>query len=155
MVQYPSDATEPTTPPGWYPTGDGWQQYWDGYQWTEHRAPLHPQTQTQSPSAGNDNNMALFVHLGGALLGILVPIVMYIAKKDESPFVRHHSLEALNFHITVWIASVVSLVLILVVIGIFMLIAIVIGFYVLSVVAAIAASRGEWYRYPMTIRIFT
>jgi uncharacterized Tic20 family protein len=99
--------------------------------------------------------MALFVHLGGALLGILVPIVMYIAKKDESPFVRHHSLEALNFHITVWIASVVSLVLILVVIGIFMLIAIVIGFYVLSVVAAIAASRGEWYRYPMTIRIFT
>jgi len=28
--------------PGWYPTPDGQQRYWDGHRWTEHVAPIAP-----------------------------------------------------------------------------------------------------------------
>jgi uncharacterized Tic20 family protein len=151
QFQHPSHPAQ-VPPAGWYPIAAGWQGYWDGEMWTGHQAPLPAQP---GSAASNDNNLALFTHLGGALLGILVPIVIFVVKKDESPFVRHHALEALNFHITLWLASFVSIALILVVIGIFLLIGLIIAFYVLSVVAAVAASKGEWYRYPMTIRIFT
>ncbi|WP_435771451.1 hypothetical protein, partial [Nocardioides sp. SYSU DS0651] len=26
-----------STPPGWYPDGDGWERRWDGTAWTEER----------------------------------------------------------------------------------------------------------------------
>lgn len=34
-----SDPNQPTTPPGWYPDGQGGQRWWDGTQWTEHTQP--------------------------------------------------------------------------------------------------------------------
>ncbi len=143
--------------PGWYPTGDGWQRYWDGAQWTEHQAPVDTAAaggQYLAPIDSNDTGMALLAHLGGAVFGFIVPLIVYLIKKDESPFLRHHSAEALNFHFTAFIASMVSAVLMLVLIGFFMLIAVVIVFWIFTIMASIAANRGEYYRYPMTIRVF-
>lgn len=37
-----SDPNQPTTPPGWYPDGQGGQRWWDGTQWTEHTQPGTP-----------------------------------------------------------------------------------------------------------------
>jgi hypothetical protein len=154
--QYPSNY-EPgyppsqSAPPGWYPTGGGWQTYWDGLQWTQHQAPLHPDPR----SGANDKSVALWAHLGSLLFGILVPIVIFAVKKDESPFVRHHALEAINFQLTMLIGYVVSIILIIVLIGLFTVLAVWILSIVLSIVAAAAANRGEWYRYPLTIRFFT
>ncbi|KAA1427656.1 DUF2510 domain-containing protein [Nocardioides antri] len=34
-----SDPNQPSTPPGWYPDGQGGQRWWDGNQWTEHTQP--------------------------------------------------------------------------------------------------------------------
>lgn len=34
-----SDPNQPSTPPGWYPDGQGGQRWWDGTQWTEHTQP--------------------------------------------------------------------------------------------------------------------
>ena len=34
-----SDPNQPSTPPGWYPDGQGGQRWWDGSQWTEHTQP--------------------------------------------------------------------------------------------------------------------
>ena len=144
--------------PGWYPTGDGWQRYWDGVQWTEHQAPVSSAPvggQYLATIGSNDTGMALLAHLGGAVFGFIVPLIIYLIKKDESPFLRHHSAEALNFHFTVFIASLVSFVLVLVLIGFFMLLALIIAFWVLTIIASIAANRGEYYRYPMTIRIIS
>jgi len=168
--------------PGWYPTDDGYQRYWDGHQWTEHRAPLQsaaPQPYQGQPNQGqpgayqpqdtpyqggqypggvstsNDNGIAVLAHLGGMFFGFLVPLVIYLIKKDESPYLRHHSSEALNFQITVFIAAMVSIILIFVIIGIFLILAVVIGSWVLAIIASIAANKGEWYRYPMTIRMIS
>ena len=99
---------------------------------------------------------AIAAHLlplaGFALLG---PLVVYLVKKDDDPFVRDHAAEALNFQISVTIYAVVSGVLVLLFIGIFMLIALVIFALVASILAAIKASNGELYRYPFTIRLVT
>lgn len=45
-----SDPNQPTTPPGWYPDGQGGQRWWDGTQWTEHTQPGTPSA--PQPPAG-------------------------------------------------------------------------------------------------------
>jgi len=55
--------------------------------------------------------------------------------------------------ITVFIAAFVSALLIIVLIGLLLLPAVMVGALVLHIVAAVAASRGEWYRYPFTLRL--
>ncbi len=46
--------TTPQTPAGWYsdPDGSGGQRYWDGYRWTEHRAPAPPAPQMPAQQGG-------------------------------------------------------------------------------------------------------
>ena len=77
-------------------------------------------------------------------LRLIGPLAVNLIKKDTSPFTRHHAAEALTFHITLAIAAAVSFVLLLP--------AVAIGGAVFGVLAAVAAGRGEYYRYPLTIR---
>jgi uncharacterized Tic20 family protein len=97
----------------------------------------------------------VLIHLGGAFGTILIPIVLFATKKDESPFIRHHALEAINFHLTLYVACVAGFVSMFFLIGFLLLPVIILAFYVLTVVATVAASRGEWYRYPACIRFIT
>ena len=43
--------------------------------------------------------------------------------------------------------------LILVIIGIVLLPVVLIGAFVLEMMAAVAANRGEWYRFPVNLRL--
>ncbi len=87
--------------------------------------------------------------------GLIGPLVLFLVVKDDpgKQFTRHHALEALNFHITLAIAGVVSAILVIVLIGILMLAALGVAGVVLGIVAAVAASRRESYRYPFTLRL--
>ena len=142
-----SEEQPPQSPPGWYPTTPGTQGYWDGTRWTGDVAPM------TTTGGGDDNTLALLAHLLGLFTGFLGPLILYLVKKDESPYVRHHAAEALNFQLTVMIAYVVAFVLILVLIGLLLLPVIFIDSIVLEIVATVAANRGEWYRYPINIRV--
>jgi len=84
----------------------------------------------------------------------IVPVlIMWLIKKDQSPLVDDHGREALNFQITLVIYMILSTVLIFCGIGIVLTI----GVYVLGLIgmimAATAANRGEYFRYPMTLRM--
>jgi uncharacterized protein len=68
-------------------------------------------------------------------------------------FIRQHAVESLNFQITAAILTVVFAILIIVVIGIFLLIALGIAYVVLVILASVAASRGQLYRYPVSLRL--
>jgi uncharacterized Tic20 family protein len=96
----------------------------------------------------------VLVHLSFFMFGLIGPLVVYLTTKDDpyKPMTRHHAAEALNFHITLTVAAIASFFLILVVVGFFLLIAVLVGGAVLSVIAAVAASKREPYRYPLTIR---
>ena len=48
--------------------------------------------------------MALLAHILGIFTSFVVPLLIYLIKKDEDAFIADQSKEALNFHITVIIA---------------------------------------------------
>ena len=85
-------------------------------------------------------------------LALLAPLIIMLVKGNESPFVRRHAVESLNFQISMLIYGLVSAILILVIVGIFMLVALAIMWLVCVIIASVKASNGEDYRYPMTIR---
>lgn len=102
----------------------------------------------------------MFTHLSGLLAltsvpggGILGPLVMWIIKKDTMRFVDDQGKEAINFHITVAIAQIVCWLLSFACIGIPLLIAVCVASIVFSIIAAIQASKGAYYRYPLSLRL--
>ena len=101
----------------------------------------------------NDNLWILFSHLSLLLgIGILVPLIVYLVKKDESPTVAYHSREALNFHISITIYALGCAVTC---IGLPLVPVIGIAAMVFSIIAAVRASDPVPYRYPLTIRLVT
>lgn len=101
----------------------------------------------------------MFGHLS-ALSGFLIPfgnfvgpLVVWQMKKDEIPFASDQAKEALNFNITILIMLAVSAALICVVVGVFLLPLVGIYALVMTILASIAANKGEWYRYPFTLRL--
>lgn len=102
----------------------------------------------------------MLCHLLGILTGFIGPLVLWLVKKDQSPFIDHHGREALNFQITLFLVMIalasVTFVLMLVVVGFLLipvLFAIPIIGLVLEILAAVAAQRGEWHRYPFCLRL--
>jgi uncharacterized Tic20 family protein len=105
---------------------------------------------------------ATFCHLAGfAFLlpvspvfgSVLGPLIVWLIKKDQFPFVDEQGKEALNFQITMLIYGLVAGLLIFACIGIVLLPAVTIVDIVLIVVAAIRANDGEHYRYPSPLII--
>lgn len=101
----------------------------------------------------DEKTMALLVHLGGIFFGFIPSLVIWLIKKDESAFIAEQAKEALNFQITVMIGFLIAFILIFIIIGIFLIWALVIANLVLCIVAAVKASSGESYRYPIAIRL--
>jgi uncharacterized protein len=84
---------------------------------------------------------------------VLGPLIVYLVQKDRSAFAAEQAKESLNFQLTMMFYLVTSAILCLVLIGIPMLIAGVVFELVCVIIAAVRASRGEPYRYPMTLRL--
>jgi uncharacterized Tic20 family protein len=78
---------------------------------------------------------------------------VYLGRRDNSAFVAAHAKEALNFNITVLIATVVCVLLMMVFVGFLLGTALFVAWLVLTLIAAIKASEGELYRYPLSLRL--
>lgn len=109
-----------------------------------------------SAPSGNDRLWSVFCHLSALLgVGFVFPLVVYLVMKDESPFVRAHAAEALNFHLSLLIYSLCCVPLVFVFVGVPLLFALGIAALVFSIVAAMKTSDGVVYRYPLSIRFVT
>ena len=117
----------------------------------------------------SERQYAMWMHL--SLLGavvmpvvvFIVPLVMWLTRKDDSPYIDDHGREALNFQISLAIYAI-ALPILAVPIGLLLCgVGIVVTVpaaaflpYVLGAIgmigAAKSANRGEYYRYPMSIR---
>ena len=93
--------------------------------------------------------MGMLCHLLGIPLGFVGPLIIWMIKKDEMPFVNDQGKESLNFQLTVLIAAM------LIGIPTCGVGAIVIGLaaLVFCIIATIKANNGEYYRYPLTLRM--
>lgn len=83
---------------------------------------------------------------------IIAPLIIWQMKKDQSAFVTEHAKEALNFQIAMTIYMAVAALLMLIFIGIIAMFALAIMDIIFIVMAAVAANKGEGYRYPLSIR---
>jgi uncharacterized Tic20 family protein len=119
-------------------------------------APMNP---------SDERTWAMLAHLSpwaGGLIGfpLLGPLVVYLIYKDRSLFVRRHAAAALNFQIMLLIVSVVAVVvgfvLTIVTLGFGLillvpfLLLLVVASIVLQIMGAVAANKGQEFRYPLT-----
>jgi uncharacterized protein len=91
------------------------------------------------------------------LINVLGPLTVWLVKRNESLGVDAHGKESLNFHISWTLYGLIGTIgLFISILGILL-----IPFYiwglcglmtVLTIIAAVKASNGELYRYPLTIR---
>ncbi len=105
--------------------------------------------------ASDDNTIAMLVHLSGIILGFIVPLIMWLVNKDkpEKAFLTENSKEALNFQLTLLGVYIIGTILTIILIGALINFAAWIACIVYSIIAGLAANKGETYRYPMTIRL--
>jgi uncharacterized protein len=120
-----------------------------------HESPAAPATPSE-----RERTWAMLAHLAALtglvlpMIGVVIgPLVVWLARRDASPFVAAHALEALNFNITVLLAAVVCVLLMLVFVGFLLGSALFVTWLVFTLVAAIKASEGENYRYPFSLRL--
>lgn len=114
-----------------------------------------PNTDPSVPidSTQDDRTMALLCHIGGAF-GFIVPLIIWIVKKEQSRFVDDQGKEALNFHLTVLIAHLIGGVTICFTFGLIN-IAVMVVALIFSIMGGMEANKGVRYRYPMCIRFIS
>jgi hypothetical protein len=115
-------------------------------------------------------NIAVLCHLSAALGfliptggNILGPLVVWLMRRKDSPFIDFHGKEVLNFQITAEIYVAISILIIaaavranygiLVFIGFFLLVAVVVFDIIMTVIAAVQTNKDIQYRYPLSIRM--
>lgn len=90
----------------------------------------------------------LAMWLGG--LSFLGPLLVWLFKRDDHPYVAEQGREALNFNLSFLIYLVGSIITI---IGLVATPVIVVTWFVLMIIGAVKAANGEPYRYPFTMRM--
>ncbi len=104
--------------------------------------------------SSDERTMALLIHVLGIFTGFIGALIIWLIKREDSNFIDHHGRQALNFQFTMLIAQLVSWVLVIVLIGVFLLMAIYVIVIVFSIIAALEANKGNLYRYPLSIPFF-
>jgi len=83
-------------------------------------------------------------------MNIIAPLIVYNVKRQEFDFVEDQGKESLNFQITMTLAMIVAGILALLLIG-FLLIGLIALFsLIFTIIGAVKASQGEFYRYPFS-----
>jgi uncharacterized Tic20 family protein len=86
---------------------------------------------------------------------VVGPLLVWLIKRGESSEIDAHGKEALNFQISMLIYNLVAGVLCLLLIGFALLAILHILNVVFVILAAVKASEGQMYRYPLTIRLIS
>ena len=107
-----------------------------------------------TPSA-DDKTFAMLAHLLGIITFAIGPLIIWLMKKDQSPFVNDQGKEALNFQLTMLIGWVVSGFTIWFCIGGLIGLAVAIVNLIFCIMAGLKAKDGIAYRYPFNNRFIS
>ncbi|MEE8450562.1 MAG: DUF4870 domain-containing protein [Thermoguttaceae bacterium] len=105
-----------------------------------------------------ERTWGMLAHLSGLLIfamplaNIAGPLVVWLIKKDEMPFVDDQAKEALNFQISATIYIILAGVSALALIGFVLFPAALLFHLIFTILAALKANEGVCYRYPLCIR---
>ncbi len=98
----------------------------------------------------DDKNIWLLMIIGGIFFGFIPSLIVYVVK-GENPFLKSVAKDNLNFQISFVIYSTIAAMSLILFIGLLLLPIVLIAGLVISILAAVAASNGEKYKYPLTI----
>lgn len=117
--------------------------------------------QEVGPLKDVDKQMAQMCHMS-ALIGVVAvgtamplgPLLIWLAKRQQSQFVDFHGKEALNFQLTWWLPTLLTMLLGFIDAWFLLLpLLLVIFTGVMAVLAGSKAAEGQIYQYPATIRL--
>ena len=132
---------------------------------TPPQPPPPPMGPPGGPPPGFANNdektWALVAHFGGAagmfvgggILGWVAPLIAMMSKGKESPTVRQHAINALNFQLTWSIVGLIGLLLICVAVGVLGVLAAYAMGIIFGIIAGLKANEGQLYNYPASIKM--
>jgi uncharacterized Tic20 family protein len=106
------------------------------------------------------NNWAMILHLSMLsglvvpLAGLVVPIVIYVLKKDSMPGLKPHGYVVFNWMISAIIYAIISMILMIVGIGFLLLAALGLVSLIFPIIGGVKASEGEVWPYPLSIKFF-
>lgn len=106
---------------------------------------------SQVTSDTDARNLGVLTWLLGLFFSIIGPLIIWLIKRDESPFVDSVGKTVLNFNISYTIWIIVTAILSVVLIGIPFLIAAGVLYLVFSIVGAVKANQGEYFVPWLTI----
>jgi uncharacterized Tic20 family protein len=125
----------------------------------ENQPPTPNYAPVPTPMSESDVRLlAMLTHLSaltGLFTGVgflIAPIIIWQIQKDKSAYIDYHGKEAVNFQITIALATAVSFLLMFVLIGFVLVWIVGVVWLVFTIIAAIKANNGEYYRYPLSIR---
>ena len=120
-----------------------------------------PMRDLDPPPSRDEKNIAMLAHLLPLLgflipgMNIVVPLLIWLTKRNESAFLDHHGREALNFQISLTLLAAIWLALKLIIVGLFFLplvpLAVILAL-ILMIRAGLKASGGNYYQYPFCVR---
>ncbi|GAA4285363.1 hypothetical protein GCM10022261_28940 [Brevibacterium daeguense] len=106
----------------------------------------------------SERQAAMWTHIGAIFISWLMPLIMFLVKKDESAFVREHARQSLNAQIM----NTIAIIALTVIVTIIAVLTLGIGglltpliyapwvFYtILEIIAAVKANKGEGYRFML------
>ena len=107
------------------------------------------------PPDKDSKTMGMLAHLLSIFTGFIGPLVIWLVKKDTSPFVDDQGKEALNFQLTLLIAYIVAFIIACVSLGFLFFAPLVVWIVALvfAIMATMQANNGVAYRYPINIRM--
>lgn len=116
-------------------------------------------TTPASPYAGftpmnpsDEKLWAALVQLGGIFFGFIPALVGFLLLRQRGPFLREHTIAALNWQITLLLAYFVGVVTSVLLVGFLILVAAAILQIVFGIIATLRAYNGQLYTYPVAIR---
>jgi hypothetical protein len=119
--------------------------------------PPNPEAEVTPPVAGvpdkNARMLAMLAHLLGIFTSVLGPLIIWLLKNEEDPYIDEQGKEAVNFQITMLIVYTISGALTMACIGFILLPLAGLWALVLGIIASMKTNQGEHYRYPLTIRL--
>lgn len=96
-----------------------------------------------------ERTMGMLAYILGIFTGFLGPLIIWLIKKDQSKFVAYHGLQALILHGVVTVGYILSSFLTFLLIGFLTYPLFFILGLVYSIIAGLAANKGEWYAIPV------
>lgn len=117
-----------------------------------------PPADTAGTIGERDRALAVMTHLSALLVfyipftNLVVPLVIWLVKRHESPDIDAVGREVLNFNLSMTLYFAAAAVLSLVLVGVLLAAALWVFGIVVTIIAAVRAHDGWRYRYPLTIR---